>query len=532
MESKTEPLKFQKENAKHRNKVKIALIAIAAIFGLGGGIGIGYAIGNSRNVNNTNSLIISGGQNISGNIGKKITDTDRLSCKTSAGTKITDISYRAIDLPPGLSCDPTTGVISGTPNTKMFGTYTINATAGNLFGSISRAFRIDDAVDTILVIQGMRELAVPYRKTYQYKCEGGTIDVDGYLPDIFTFNKETNTLTYNSDEVPSLSGSFKLKATASDESGRNNTIVITYYGVNFTDSNNYAYVDINDTVTYHAYTLNDGTLNLTPNEETAQTLKAVFFKSNDNVTAIGDDFLKNCGNALTSVDLSEFTNVTTIGNNFLYECYALDSIDLPTLKENDNNTIGNNFLYRCYALTSIDLTPLGNVKSIGSYFLYDNYALTVLDLSVLAKVTAIGNNFLSWCNSLPSVDLSGLSKLTAISDNFLQGCSLLTSADLSPMTSVTSIGINFCFQCGALASVNLSGLSNLTSIGSNFLYHCYALSTVYVGSIDFSGSGISMGANNMTGVANLTTNTIYGAKASEFKARIGINISNWTVDAD
>jgi hypothetical protein len=225
----------------------------------------------------------------------------------------------------------------------------------------------------------MRDLAVPYKSTYEYTCTGGTLSIDGALPTGFTF--ENNTIEYKVSTAPTTSGSFKLKATANDGTGRTKTITITYYGVTAIDENTcrFLYTDgrVSDEQTL---SILDGTLSLSLSVDNQKLLKAVYF--------------------------GELNDVTTIGNNFLYSRRALNSVDLSPLT--NVTTIGRYFLSYCYGLTSLDLSPLTSVSSIGTYFLFYCYALTSITVGGTDFTnTTIGNNSMSGVTNLPSNKIYG-----------------------------------------------------------------------------------------------------------------------------
>ncbi|MDR2369587.1 MAG: leucine-rich repeat domain-containing protein [Mycoplasmataceae bacterium] len=140
-------------------------------------------------------------------------------------------------------------------------------------------------------------------------------------------------------------------------------------------------------------------------------------------------------------------------------------------------------------------------------------------MSLPSSLTKIGSSFLSNCTALTSIDLSPLTALTTIGDSFLSNCYALTSIDLSGLTALTTIGNYFLSYC-----------YSLTSIGNYFLIYCYALTSVTVGDNDFSRQDLSLGTNPMNNITNLSTNTIHGAKAAEFQAKINGAISNWSLD--
>jgi hypothetical protein len=107
----------------------------------------------------------------------------------------------------------------------------------------------------------MRDLAVPYRTTYEYQCNGATLTAEG-LPENFTF--ANNTLTYIASTTPTT-GSFKLKATANDGTGRTKTITITYYGVSSIAENKCRFLYTDGRVSDEwDLTISSGTLTLSP----------------------------------------------------------------------------------------------------------------------------------------------------------------------------------------------------------------------------------------------------------------------------
>jgi hypothetical protein len=195
----------------------------------------------------------------------------------------------------------------------------------------------------------MRDLAVPYKSAYKYECQNGTLSVDGDLPTGFTF--ENNTIEYKVSTAPTASGSFKLKATANDGTGRTKTITITYYGVTTIAKNTCRFLYTDGRVSNEqTLSISDGTLSLAPSGDDQNLLKAVYFGELNDVTTIGDEFLSSCY-GLTSLDLSPLTSVSSIGDYFLYACYGLTSLDLSPLT--NVTTIGSNFLTDCYNLNSV-----------------------------------------------------------------------------------------------------------------------------------------------------------------------------------
>jgi len=218
---------------------------------------------------------------------------------------------------------------------------------------------------------------------------------------------------------------------------------------------------------------------LSLNAEHVQGIQSLaFVDPNQNITAIGDMFLRGCRD-LTELDLSPLSNVTSIGSRFLVGCSGLTALDLRPLS--NITSIGNAFLDGCSGLAALDLRPLSNITSIGNSFLDGCSGLAALDLSPLSNVTSIGAHFLRGCRDLTELDLSPLSNVTSIGSRFLGECRGLTALDLSPLSNLTSVELFFLFACDGLTALDLSPLSKVTSVGDRFLARCTGLTALDLG---------------------------------------------------
>ena len=108
------------------------------------------------------------------------------------------------------------------------------------------------------------------------------------------------------------------------------------------------------------------------------------------VTAIGDYAFSDCY-ALTSVDMP---SVTTIGDVAFGYCSALTSVDMPSV-----TTIGAYAFYECSSLTSISMP---SVTTIGGYAFYNCNALTSVSMP---SATTIGYGAFYYCFALTSIDI-------------------------------------------------------------------------------------------------------------------------------
>ena len=128
------------------------------------------------------------------------------------------------------------------------------------------------------------------------------------------------------------------------------------------------------------------------------------------VTAIGDYAFSDCY-ALTSVDMP---SVTTIGDVAFGYCSALTSVDMPSV-----TTIGAYAFYECSSLTSISMP---SVTTIGGYAFYNCNALTSVSMP---SATTIGYGAFYYCFALTSIDIPA--SVSMIDDYAFTACSSLTS---------------------------------------------------------------------------------------------------------
>ena len=217
----------------------------------------------------------------------------------------------------------------------------------------------------------------------------------------------------------------------------------------------------------------------------------------------------------TKPDIKLGNTVTSIGQYSFYECYGLQTIQIPS----SVTSIGQYSFYQCYSLRSVNIPS--SVKKISDYAFYYCYGLQ--SVNIPSSVTSIGISAFQNCyglnsivipssvNSIASASFNGCYGLicsyygayknTSVSDFYLinsQNTNHNTiyyrniynrqlsvkkyngkeSIDVNIPSSVTSIGSNAFYQCYSLRSVNIP--SSVTSIGNQLFYQCYGLRSVNI----------------------------------------------------
>jgi hypothetical protein len=192
------------------------------------------------------------------------------------------------------------------------------------------------------------------------------------------------------------------------------------------------------------------------------------------------------------------------------------------------------FLSNLPLLTDIDFSPLGKLEEISGVAVHLD-GITKVDLAGLSGLKQLKGNTIRACQNLVSVDASGLTSLEQTMHSFISECPKLLSVDLSGLTSCRIIGGEFLYQNASLTSVDLSALVSLEIVGNYFLGKCSSLTSVTIGNVDWSAITVTSTDLAMIQCPNTSDCKIHAASQAlgeAFKAKIGDNISNWTIVVD
>lgn len=291
-------------------------------------------------------------------------------------------------------------------------------------------------------------------------------------------------------------------------------VVGNVVGVPNPKTDTYSKTEINDMLSTNADKLNSlkyyGDINIVPSDASLFTFTTDDETMTASVSAASKGISGDIVIPYQYVADDKVYLVTSVAENGFAECTRLTGVKMP----NSLKIIGNFAFYDCYGLNSINI-PYGvthiwnyafsytqmaevdipdSVTYIGEYAFYGCTQLIRVDIP--DSVTYMGTQVFSECIALEEVALS--KNLTDISSGLFKDCSTLKKIDISDNVtsinngafdgcvnliginipdSVTNLGKRTFTECSNIVDITIP--SSITNIGDYSFEGCSALSNVY-----------------------------------------------------
>ena len=258
---------------------------------------------------------------------------------------------------------------------------------------------------------------------------------------------------------------------------------------------------------YQYALLDDGTIEITKYNGSADHLAIPATLDGKTVTAIGDRAFAGCS-SLTSVSIPD--SVTSIGDSAFSDCDSLTSITIPDFV----TQIGVNPFVFCSSLKSIFVSPDHPYFAVIDDVLFRKADKTLISYpegkasstyTIPQGIIPIGDGAFFDNSSLKSITIPD--SVISIGDYAFFSCESLTS--ISIPHSVTSIGDYAFSWCKSLTSITIP--DSVTSIGNRAFYYCDSLTSVSI-----PNSVTSIGDYAFGDCSNLTLTVPRNSYAAEY----------------
>ena len=188
------------------------------------------------------------------------------------------------------------------------------------------------------------------------------------------------------------------------------------------------------------------------------------------VTTCGSEMCRECYD-LTSFTVSNNSAMTTLGQMAFYDCFKLESADLPNGLTSINDYTFNN----CRSLRGVVIPD--NVTLVGDWAFYKCSAMTEATITNNAPITKFGQDSFYGCESLKKINIPHT--VQQIDIHAFENCKVLSAATIENTSTnpsvLKTISANAFNSCKALKKMDFP--KTLETIGNSAFNDCWALTS-------------------------------------------------------
>ena len=216
------------------------------------------------------------------------------------------------------------------------------------------------------------------------------------------------------------------------------------------------------------------------------------------VTTCGSEMCRECYD-LTSFTVSNNSTMTTLGKMAFYDCFKLESADLPNGLTSINDYTFNN----CRSLRGVVVPD--NVTLVGDWAFYKCSAMTEATITNNAPITKFGQNSFYGCESLKKINIPHT--VQQIDIHAFEDCKVLSAATIentstnpSVLKTISSRAFRECWKlqkieipktvesinseafygCGKMSAVTFENNSVLETIGDSSFQYCTSIKSLKI----------------------------------------------------